>query len=147
MAHFENKYMRMALDEAKLALKHGDIPVGAVVVCKDRVVAKAHNTRERSQNALGHAEIAAIFEACKKLGRWRLNDCDIYVTLEPCIMCTGAIIQSRIRRVYFGAYDFDFGYAVSNEALKPKIKFDCYCGIMEDECKSLLDEFFTKIRK
>lgn len=147
MTHFENQYMRMALDEARLALTHGDIPVGAVIVCGNQVVARTHNTREHSKNALGHAEISAIAAACNKLGRWRLNDCDIYVTLEPCLMCTGAIIQSRIRRVYFGAYDFELGFVASNEALKPQIGFEYYCGIMEDECSSLLDEFFKWIRK
>ena len=147
MTYFENQYMREAINEAQQALSHGDIPVGAVVVCKNHIVAKAHNTREHNKTALGHAEISAIESACRELGKWRLSDCDLYVTLEPCLMCTGAIIQSRIRRVYFGAYDFEGGFVASNEALKPQIKFDYYCGIMEDECERLLDEFFRKIRK
>ncbi|MCI5891780.1 MAG: nucleoside deaminase [Clostridiales bacterium] len=147
MTHFENRFMRLALDEAQLAFQHGDIPVGAVIVCNNNIVARTHNTRECNKNALEHAEISAISAACKKLGRWRLSDCDIYVTLEPCLMCTGAIIQSRIRRVYFGAYDSELGFVASNEALKPHIKFEYYCGIMEDECKSLIDKFFRQIRK
>lgn len=146
MAAFENKYMRSAVDEARSALGHGDIPVGAVIVRKNAIIARAHNTREAENNPLGHAEINAIKKACDRLKNWRLDDCDLYVTLEPCLMCTGAIIESRLRRVYFGAYDTERGYIASNDALKPRIKFEYYCGIMEDECKAVLDEFFKNLR-
>lgn len=146
MAAFENNYMRLALDEARAALSCGDIPVGAVIVRENKIIARAHNTREAENNPLGHAEINAIRAACTALGNWRLDGCDLYVTLEPCLMCTGAIIESRIRRVYFGAYDPEHGFAASSEALKPQIKFECYCGIMEDECKAVLDEVFKNLR-
>ena len=96
----ENEYMRLALNEAALAEASGDIPVGAVIVKNGVVIAKAHNTREKYMNALCHAEISAINSACRYLNNWRLDDCDMYVTLEPCIMCSGAVVQSRIRRVF-----------------------------------------------
>lgn len=146
MASIDNRFMRSAVEEAQLAFCRGDIPVGAVVVRRNEIVARAHNTREAECDALGHAEVSAIRAACSALGRWRLDDCDLYVTLEPCMMCTGAIIESRIRRVYFGAYDSERGCVASNEALKSKIRFEYYCGIMEDECKAILDDFFKSIR-
>lgn len=138
--------MRLALNEAALAEASGDIPVGAVIVKNGVVIAKAHNTREKYMNALCHAEISAINSACRYLNNWRLDDCDMYVTLEPCIMCSGAVVQSRIRRVFFGAYDIENGYMASN--FVPGLKLpECYCGIMEEECKSALVKFFDKLRK
>lgn len=138
--------MMLAISEAKQANTCGDVPVGAVIVRNNEIVATSHNEREYRKTSLGHAEILAISKACDKLDKWRLDDCDLYVTLEPCIMCTGAIIESRIRRVYFGAFDAKYGFVASNDHLKSHIKFDYYCGIMEDECKNLIDGFFTGLR-
>lgn len=146
----DNLFMQMALEEARLAAMAGEIPVGAVLVQDGTVIAKAHNRREAEQNALCHAEISVINLACKKLGTWRLSDCDLYVTLEPCAMCCGAIAQAKIRRLYFGAYDPKGGFAVSNAGLleHPGLmhKMEYYCGIMEEECSQLLLEFFEKLR-
>lgn len=138
--------MSLALEEAKQADRNGDVPVGAVIVQSNQVVARAHNEREYNKTSLGHAEISAISMACTALDKWRLDDCDLYVTLEPCIMCTGAIIESRIRRIYFGAYDTKYGFVASNSALKSRINFEYYCGIMEDECREVLDKFFMRLR-
>lgn len=141
----ENRFMRLAIDEAVIAKKNGDVPVGAVIVKDGQVVAAAHNTREMDMNAIRHAEISAIDIACKKLQRWRLDDCDLYVTLEPCLMCTGAVVQSRIRRLFFGAYDRERGYIVSNTA--EGLRLEYYCGIMEKECAQLLNDFFEELRR
>ena len=97
--------MKLALKEADKALLKDEVPIGCVIVKDDKVIARSHNIKESTHNPMGHAEIIAISKACKKLQNWRLEDCDIYITLEPCIMCTGAIIQSRIKNIYFGAYD------------------------------------------
>ena len=106
--------------------------------------------KEAEQNALCHAEVSAISMACKKLKTWRLSDCDIYVTLEPCAMCCGAIAQAKLRRLYFGAYDPKGGFAVSNAGIidNPGLmhKIECYCGIMEEECRALLRCFFDVLR-
>ena len=142
-----NKYMNIALDEAKKALEEGEIPVGAVIVKDNIVIAKAHNLREGMQNSLAHAEISAINRACKYLRNWRLEDCDIYVTLEPCPMCCGAILQSRIRNVYFGAYSPEngcMGTAVNLPYILKNKSVTVYGGIMEDECVRLLSNFHFK---
>ena len=139
-----NKYMEIALNEAKKALAKGEIPVGAVIVKDNIVIAKAHNTREESQDALAHAEVNAIKKACEYLNNWRLENCDMYVTMEPCPMCCGAILQSRIKNVYFGAYSRDNG-CMGTVLNLPKIlknsSLTVYGGIMEDECTTLLTEF------
>lgn len=146
----ENLFMQIALEEARLAAASGEIPVGAVLVKDGVVIAKSHNRREEMKNALCHAEVSVIDMGCKKLGTWRLSDCDLYVTLEPCAMCTGAIAQAKIRRLYFGAYDPKGGFAVSNAGLleHPGLmhKTEYYCGIMEEECGKLLSDFFGKLR-
>ncbi|WP_296240971.1 nucleoside deaminase, partial [uncultured Faecalicoccus sp.] len=98
-------WMKKALAQAQLAASKDEVPIGCVIVYKDKILSRAYNQREKKQSSLAHAEILAIEKACKKLGSWRLEDCTLYVTLEPCPMCTGAIIQSRIPRVVFGAYD------------------------------------------
>ncbi len=145
------EYMELALKEAKKAKALGEIPVGAVVVCKNQVIGAGYNLRETRQNALCHAEIIAIEQACKALGSWRLSDCDIYVTLEPCVMCTGAIINSRLRRVYFGAYDDKMGSLAGGNTLFRDYCFqtppEVYGGIMEQECLTLLQDFFEERRK
>lgn len=136
--------MNLAIEEAKKALKKGEIPVGAIIVKDNIVIAKAHNTRESIQNALAHAEISAIDQACKYLNNWRLDGCDMYVTLEPCPMCCGAVLQSRINNVYFGAYSLEsgcMGTVLNVPALLKNNSLTIYGGIMEEECKKLLDDF------
>ena len=144
------EFMKLAIEEAKIAALKGEVPVGAVIVKDSKVIAKGHNTRETEQSALGHAEINAINEACKTLGTWRLDDCQLYVTMEPCPMCAGAIINSRIPTVVFGSYDLKMGSfdSVVNLAsagfdFKPEI----YGGICEEECTALVKNFFKEIRK
>lgn len=141
--------MRLALDEAKKALGENEVPVGAVIVKDGEVIAYGRNRREKENNALCHAELEAIDKACKALGGWRLTDCDLYVTLEPCPMCAGAIINARIKRVYYGAFDDkagSFGSVVDFNHLRYNHKPEIYAGIMEDECQSLLTEFFKALR-
>ena len=146
----QNKYMQIALDEARLAALEGEVPVGAVIVKDGTVISAAHNMCETKQNSLLHAEIIAINDAMKALGTSRLNGCDIYVTLEPCAMCCGAISHARLSRLYFGAYDKIGGCAVSNKNLfdsnSPLNTIELYCGISEDLCSDLLKEFFKKLR-
>ena len=144
------KYMKEAIKEAKKAELIDEVPIGCVVVCNDRIIARGHNVRETKKTPLGHAEIIAIDKASKKLGRWRLEDCDIYITLEPCIMCSGAIIQSRIKRIYFGARDYKGGalgssidvLTASNINHHPEV----YPGILEDECSSIITNYFKRKR-
>ena len=136
--------MEIALNEAKKALEKGEIPVGAVIVKDNIVIAKAHNTREENQDALAHAEVNAIKKACEYLNNWRLENCDMYVTMEPCPMCCGAILQSRIKNVYFGAYSRDngcMGTVVNLPKLLKNSSLTVYGGIMEDECTALLTDF------
>lgn len=146
----EINYMKLALLEAKKAYKKNEIPVGCVIVRDDKVIAKAYNKRETKKNSLYHAEILCINKACKKLKSWRLDDCDIYITLEPCQMCSGAIIQSKIKNIYFGAYDLKTGFAGSRLNLFD-IKFNytpnVVGGIMEEESRILIQDFFKKIRR
>ena len=143
-------YMTQALELARQALDTGDVPVGCVVVQGDRVVGRGRNRREEKQNALLHAEIEAINGACQTLGRWRLSDCALYVTLEPCPMCAGAILQSRIPQVFFGARDpkggamggvLDLFWEDFNH--RPQV----VAGVLEEECSCLLEEFFRTLRE
>lgn len=145
-----NKYMRAALKEAEKAYKIGEVPVGAVIVYNDKIIAKGHNTREIKQSVLGHAEINAIAKASKKIGSWRLEDCDMYVTLEPCSMCSGAIIQSRIKNLYFGAYDLKTGAAGSvlnlfDYTFNHKVNVEG--GHLEEQCSRIIKDFFKELRK
>ncbi|MBR4509809.1 MAG: nucleoside deaminase [Ruminococcus sp.] len=146
-----DRFMERALELARLAGDEGEVPVGAVVVktATGEIVGEGRNRREGAKNALAHAELIAIDEACKRLGGWRLPECAIYVTLEPCPMCCGAMINSRIDNVYFGAYDFKSGSAVSVQKMfeypynyKPEV----IGGVMEEECSALLTDFFRKLR-
>lgn len=143
--------MRIALDEAQRAIEEGEMPVGAVVVKNGEIIAAGHNVRNLTHDPTLHAEIVAIRAACERLGDWRLSDCDLYVTLEPCVMCSGAIINSRMRSVYFGAYDAEYGAAGGRIDLFSKSYFGSntrvYGGIMEDECTSVLKDFFASLRK
>lgn len=143
------KFMKRAIELAKKAFDSGEVPVGAVIVKNGEIIGEGYNMREQKQNALSHAEIEAINSACKKLGSWRLDDCEMYVTLEPCPMCTGAIINSRIKTVIFGAFDSSMGCmdSVINLCDYPfNHKVEIYAGIMEDECKKILTQFFALIR-
>lgn len=134
-----------AIEEAKKVTS--DIPVGAVIKSGDKIVASCHNLKEELNDVTAHAEILAIKEAEQKLGRWRLDDCDMYVTLEPCPMCAWAILQSRIKNLYFGSYDRQYGgFSVYRLQSKTNSSINIYGGIMEEECDKLLKEFFEKIR-
>lgn len=143
-------FMREAIQEAKLAWTEGEVPIGCVVVKGGEIVGRGHNRREEDKNALAHAEIEAINEACQTLGGWRLWQCDLYVTLEPCPMCAGAIINSRIQTVYYGADDAKAGSCGSVINLfeypynhKPKV----VRGLLKVECSSLLTQFFRELRE
>ncbi len=143
------KFMKEALSLAQKAYSEGEVPVGAVIVKDGEIIATGCNKTESSQNALSHAEIEAINSACKALCTWRLNGCTLYVTLEPCPMCTGAIINSRIERVVFGAYDERCGCmgSVTDLCQKPFFSKPAVIGgYMEKECKGLLCDFFEKLR-
>lgn len=143
-------FMNEALKLAEKAALLGDTPAGAVIVFKGEIIARGYNTREADQDATGHAEIMAIREATKVLGSWRLIDCDLYVTLEPCLMCAGAIIQSRLRRVFFGAFDPKSGMAgsVANVfELPSNHRVEVYGGILEEPCGDILRHFFALRRK
>lgn len=145
------KWMKEAIKQAKKAAQKDEVPIGCVIVKDDQIVVRAYNKREMKQCSTAHAEILAIEKACKKLGSWRLEDCDLYVTLEPCPMCSGAIIQSRIRNVIFGAYDPKGGCMGSNMNINDVRGFNHYPdiegGILQDECSRLLKEFFKAKRK
>ena len=144
------RFMDEALALAKEAAIEGEVPVGAVIVRNGEIIARGRNRREVSKNALSHAEIEAINNACNMLGGWRLWECDIYVTLEPCPMCSGAIINARIPNVYFGAYDKNFGCCGSTvNILELENSFHPHYegGIMEEECSSIITEFFKKLRE
>ena len=143
-------FMGEALILAKNAEKHEDVPVGAVIVKNGEIIAKGQNKREKHKNALAHAEIEAINEACRVLGSKYLSDCTLYVTLEPCPMCTGAIINSRIDKVVFGAYDDKagcMGTMTDMTALSFNHKPEIIGGYMEKECAEVLTAFFERLRK
>jgi tRNA(adenine34) deaminase len=143
-------YMSKALEEAYLAADENEVPVGALIVRNDKIIASSRNNREATGDATGHAEILAIRSACEVLGGWHLDDCELYVTLEPCPMCMGAIINSRIKRVVFGAKDAKAGACGSVLDLctyplnhKPEL----HSGIMCEECSQVLTDFFNKKRE
>ena len=145
----DEKFMGLALELAKEAFAEGEVPVGCVVVCDGQVVGKGRNRREQNKNALCHAEIEAIGQACETLGGWRLWECTLYVTLEPCPMCAGAIINARIPRVVFGAADTKCG-ATGSVCNLFSMEFNHHpqveAGILEEECGALLTEFFKNLR-
>lgn len=147
---YDERFMREALTLAAEAASEGEVPVGAVVVRGDEIVGRGYNRREGAKNALAHAELMAIDDACRKLGGWRLWQCDLYVTLEPCPMCAGAIINSRIQNVYYGAKDQKAGSVGSLTNLfelqynhKPTV----VSGVLEEECSAILSDFFKKLRE
>lgn len=142
-------YMRQALGLAAEAAEDGEVPVGCVIVLNGETVGRGRNRRETGANVLAHAEIEAIDAACRNLGGWRLLNCDLYVTLEPCPMCAGAIINARIKRVFYGARDYTFGACggvmnlfEENFGYHPQL----VGGLLDDECSALLKGFFKKIR-
>lgn len=143
------KFMLRAIELAREAAQKGEIPVGAVIVKNGEIISEGKNQREEKHSVISHAEIEAITSACEVLGDWRLDGCELYVTLEPCPMCTGAIINSRISTVVFGAFDLNAGCmdSVINLCDYPfESKPEIYAGIMEDECKALLTNFFEVLR-
>ncbi|NWF90518.1 MAG: nucleoside deaminase [Ignavibacteriaceae bacterium] len=144
------RYMSEALKEAVKAFEQNEVPVGAVVVHQNRIIGRGSNSIERLKDATAHAEMIAITSAANTLGDWRLTNCEIYVTLEPCLMCTGAIISSRIKQLYFGAFDTKFGAcgSIYNPAQEGKLnhKVKVYSGLMEKEARLLLEDFFRKNR-
>lgn len=143
------KWMKEAINLAKQAELLGEVPVGAVVIKGDTIVGRGYNKRELGKNALYHAELEAIDAACKALGGWRLWQCDLYVTLEPCPMCTGAIINARINNVFFGAYDNkagSCGSVIDLFSLPYNHKANISGGILQEECSSLLTNFFRELR-
>lgn len=146
----DTQFMKEALRLADEAALEGEVPVGAVVVLGDRIVGRGRNRREKDKNALAHAELEAIDEACRTLGGWRLWQCDMYVTLEPCPMCTGAIINSRIKRLVYGASDYkagSCGSVVNLFDLPYNHKPEVTVGFMQEECSAKLTEFFKNLRK
>ena len=146
----QQKNMQAALRLARKAAEEGVVPVGAVVVCEGKIVGRGRNRREGKKNALHHAEIEAIGKACKKLGGWRLHKCDLYVTLEPCPMCAGAIINARIKTVYYGAADSkagSCGSVVDLFALPYNHRPELVTGVLGEECAQVLRDFFAALRE
>lgn len=147
----DERFMRLAIEQARLAAEAGEVPIGAVVVCDGEVVAEAHNHRETDQDPSAHAEFTAICQASRELERWRLPDCTVYVTLEPCVMCAGLMHQARISRCVYGAPDQKAGalgtlYSV-HEDTRLNHNFEVTSGILADECVELLRDFFRARRK
>lgn len=144
-------FMKEAIKEAKRAEELKEVPIGAVIVIGDKIISRAHNLRESQQNAVAHAELLAIDRACRVRGSWRLEDATLYVTLEPCPMCSGAIILSRVKRVVYGAADPKGGCAGTFMNLLQDARFNHQCeltkGVLEDECGSMLSSFFRGLRE
>ena len=147
----KEKFMKEALKEAKKAYEKLEVPVGCVIVKDGKIIARAHNLKETKQDTTKHAEMIAIQKASKKLNAWRLLDCDMYITLEPCSMCAGAIINSRIRKVYIGTMDQKTGAAGSVLDLFKDFTFnhkvEIESGILKEECEEILKKFFKELRK
>jgi tRNA(adenine34) deaminase len=143
-------YMRHAIIEAKKALKQGEVPVGAIVVKNNKIIGRGYNNKEASNLVTGHAEINAINDASRALGTWRLDGCVLYVTMEPCVMCSGAIIQSRISRLVYGTIDYKHGSHQSiinlfNKSIDHRV--EVISGVLEESCKNILKNFFIALRK
>ncbi len=144
-------FMRMAIGEARLAFSEGEFPVGAVLVSGDNVIARARNARERLSDPTAHAEVLALRAAAEKCGDWRLNGCELFVTLEPCPMCAGAILNARIARVWYGAYDNERGCCGSVYRMTEDPAFNAFVhavgGVLAEECSAIIDEFLQRHRK
>ena len=138
------KYMKIALKEAEKAKKHNDVPVGAVIIKNNKIISRGHNKRELTKKVTKHAEIVAIERACRKLRSWHLEGCEIYITVEPCTMCYGAIEQARINKIIYGIDNEKFGYFSKNNTNK---KLLIEKGILKKECENIMKEFFIKKRK
>ncbi|SDZ67109.1 tRNA(adenine34) deaminase [Evansella caseinilytica] len=147
----DENFMKEAIREAEKALEMKEVPIGAVIVKDGEIIARGHNLREHDQQAAAHAELIAIQEACRKLGSWRLDECTLYVTLEPCPMCAGAIVQSRLKRVVFAASDPKAGCCGSIMNLLDEPRFNhrvpLTSGVLENECAGLLKDFFKQLRE
>lgn len=147
----EEEFMKQAIKEAKKAYRKEEVPVGAVIVKDGEIIAKAYNLKESKNDTTCHAEILAIKKASKKLNAWRLSECEMYVTLEPCAMCAGALIQSRIKKVYIGARDYKTGACGSVLNLLEDYTFnhkvECERGILQEQCEKILQDFFKELRK
>ena len=147
----KEKFMQEAIKEAKKAYKRLEVPVGAVIVKDGEIIARAHNLKETKFDTTKHAEILAIQKASKKLKSWRLIDCEMYITLEPCTMCAGAIINSRIKKIYIGTMDEKTGAAGSKLNLFKDYTFnhnvEVETGVMQEECQKILKNFFSELRK
>src|SRR5690625_386157 len=147
----DEKFMKEALEEAKKAALRNEVPIGAVIVYNDDIIARGSNIREESETTLSHAELVAIEQANKVVGSWRLEDCTLYVTLEPCVMCAGAIVQARIKRVVYGAIDPKGGCAGTLMNLLNESRFnhqvEVTSGVLEENCRVLLQDFFKQLRK
>jgi tRNA(adenine34) deaminase len=149
--HSDDEFMREALKEARKAARKGEVPVGAVVVKDGKVIGRGHNLTEKKQSALTHAELMVLGKASKKLKSWRLIDCDLYVTLEPCTMCAGAIVLSRVRNLVYGTIDPKAGAVDStarvmdNEKLNHRVKVTR--GVLKEECAGVLTDFFKEVRR
>jgi len=147
----DQEYMRQALREAEKALLLGEVPIGAVVVQAGQVIVRTHNLKEARNDATAHAEILAIQEASSLLTKWRLNDCTLYVTLEPCPMCAGALVQCRMQRVVYGAYDWKAGAAGSlfNLLDEPRLNHQVFLtsGVLAEECQEIMQRFFADLRQ
>lgn len=147
----EEKFMKEALKEAKKAYEKEEVPVGAIIVKDGKIIARAHNLKETKTDTTCHAEILAIKKASKKLKAWRLENCEMYVTLEPCSMCAGALIQSRIKKVYIGTMDYKTGACGSifnlleDYTFNHKVEYET--GILKEECENILQDFFKYLRK
>jgi len=143
-------FMKEALKEARKAYNKDEVPVGAVIVKDNKIIARAHNIKETKHDTTCHAEILAIKKASKKLEAWRLEDCEMYVTLEPCSMCAGALIQSRMKKVYIGTMDYKTGACGSVLNLLQDYTFnhkvECETGILKEECEEILQKFFKELR-
>ena len=144
-------FLKQALKEAKKAFDIGEVPIGAVIVKNEKVIARGYNKREKTNMATSHAEMLAIDKACKKLATWRLSDCTLYVTLEPCPMCAGAVINARMPRVVFGASDIKSGacggFCDLSKSNILNHTFEVTTGVLEENCKNILNEFFKELRK
>ena len=144
----QNKFMKAALKCANKALEEGEVPIGAVVVCDNKIISRGHNKRTKKQIATAHAEIEAIEKACKKLKSWRIPECELYVTLEPCPMCMGAMLNARIKKVYFGAYEAK-GRSLTDQLAASNLvnhRIEVEGGVMRDECAQILSDFFSQMR-
>ena len=147
----DEKYMREAIKQAKKAYEMNEVPIGCVIVCEDKIIGRGYNRRTTDKNTLAHAEMIAIKKASKKVGDWRLEDCIMYVTLEPCQMCSGAIVQSRMKRVVVGCMNAKAGCAGSILNLLQMDEFnhqvELETGVLEEECSLLMKNFFKELRK